>query len=76
MLWHRKNAPAKVTCQLEGAKARKLSGRMLTAATMNAHNTFELPDTVKTTEFNAFQLAGEGFTAMLPAKSVVVLEVE
>ena len=70
------NAAAKVACQLEGAKARKLSGRVLTAPTMNAHNTFELPDVVKTTEFNAFQVSGDGFTATLPAKSVVVLEAE
>ena len=68
--------PAKVTRQLEGAKARKLSGRVLTAEAMDARNTFELPDTVKTAEFDAVQLAGEGFTATLPAKSVVVLEVE
>ena len=76
MLWHRKNAPAKVTCQLEGAKTQKLSGRVLSAAAMNAHNTFELPDTVKTAEFNAFQASGDGFTATLPVKSVVVLEAE
>ena len=47
------NAPAKVACQLEGAEAQKLSGRVLTAATMNAHNTFESPDNVKPAEFNA-----------------------
>jgi alpha-L-arabinofuranosidase len=70
------NAPAKVTCQLAGAKAGKVSGRVLTAAAMNAHNTFEFPDTVKTAEFNALPLAGDGITATLPAKSVVVLEVE
>ena len=70
------NAPAKVACQLQGAEAQKLSGRVLTAAAMNAHNTFEVPDAVKTAEFSAFQLAGDGFTATLPAKSVVVLEAE
>ena len=70
------NVPAKVTCQLESAQARRLSGRVLTASAMNAHNTFALPDAVKTAEFNSFQVTGEGFTATLPAKSVVVLELE
>jgi alpha-L-arabinofuranosidase len=69
-------APAKMSCQLAGAKAQKLSGRVLTAEAMNAHNTFERPDAVKTTAFDACQLASDGFTATLPAKSVVVLEME
>jgi alpha-N-arabinofuranosidase len=69
-------APAKVTCKLDGVKARTLSGRVLTAEVMNAHNTFERPDMVKTSTFNACQLAGDGFTATLPTKSVVLLELE
>ncbi len=70
------NAPAKVACRLEGASVRKLSGRVLTASAMNAHNTFESPDLVKTAEFTAFDLTGDGFTATLPAKSVVVFAAE
>jgi len=70
------NAPAKVACQLEGAQVRKLSGRVLTASAMNAHNTFESPDQLKPAEFTAFNLTSDGFTATLPAKSVVVLEAE
>ena len=42
---------------------------------MNAHNTFDQPDAVKPTEFNAFKVTGNGFVTTLPAKSVVVLEV-
>ena len=42
---------------------------------MNAHNTFDQPDNVKPTEFNAFKLTDNGFVTTLPAKSVVVLEV-
>jgi alpha-N-arabinofuranosidase len=70
------SAPAKVACQLEGAKASRLSGRVLTASAMNAHNTFESPDLVQTADFNDFKMAGDGFTVTLPAKSVVLLEVE
>jgi alpha-N-arabinofuranosidase len=70
------NQPAEVACELQGAKAQKLSGRVLTAPAMNAHNTFDQPDAVKPAGFSAFKITGSGFSVMLPAKSVVVLEVE
>jgi alpha-N-arabinofuranosidase len=70
------NQPAEVACELRGGKAQKLSGRVLTAPAMNAHNTFDQPDTVKPAEFSAFKITGAGFSVTLPAKSVVVLEVE
>ena len=43
---------------------------------MNGHNTFESPDQLKPAEFTACSLTGDGFSATLPAKSVVVLEAE
>jgi alpha-N-arabinofuranosidase len=70
------NEPAEVTCELQGAKAGKLSGRVLTAPAMNAHNTFDNPEAVKPAEFSRFQTTDSGFVVTLPAKSVVVLEVE
>jgi alpha-N-arabinofuranosidase len=70
------NQPAEVACELRGAKAQKLAGRVLTAPVMNAHNTFNQPDAVKPAEFSAFKTTDTGFTVTLPAKSVVVLEVE
>jgi len=70
------NQSIEVPCELQGAKATKLSGRILAAPEMNAHNTFDQPDNVKPTEFNAFKLTDNGFVTTLPAKSVVVLEVD
>jgi len=70
------NAPAEVTCELQGAKTQKVSGRMLTASEINAHNTFDRPEVVKTAEFSSAKSTAEGFTATLPPKSVVVLEIE
>ncbi len=70
------NRPAEVTCDLQGTKARKISGRALTAPEMNAHNTFDHPDNVKPVEFDAFQVTDNGFVTTLPSKSVVVLEVD
>jgi alpha-N-arabinofuranosidase len=69
------NAPAEVSCTLEGAKARGLRGRVLTAPTMQAHNVFEAPMTVKPTAFDAMKTTDGGFSVTLPARSVVVLEV-
>jgi alpha-L-arabinofuranosidase len=70
------NAPAEVTCDLQGAKAQKLSGRILTAPELITHNTFEKPDAIQPAAFSSFKTTENGFSTMLPAKSVVVLEVE
>jgi alpha-N-arabinofuranosidase len=70
------NAPAEVDCELQGAKATKLSGRVLTAAEITAHNTFEHPEGVKPAPFDAFRTTEAGFATTLPAKSVAVLEIE
>jgi len=65
-----------VPCELQAAKVHKISGRILTAPEMNAHNTFDQPNDVKPVEFNACKVTDSGFVTTLPAKSVVVLEVE
>lgn len=70
------NASAELSCELAGAKAEKLSGRILTAAEMTAHNTFDQPQNVKTVEFDKFKVTESGFSVTLPSKSVVLLEVD
>jgi alpha-N-arabinofuranosidase len=70
------NQPAEVACELAGAKANKLSGRVLTGPEITAHNTFEKPNTVEPAAFTAFKTTDNGFSVTLPSKSVVVLEVE
>lgn len=70
------NRPAEVACTLQGAAAHQLAGFVLTAADMNARNTFEQPDAVKPAPFSAFKLSEGGFTTTLPPKSVVVLGVD
>jgi alpha-N-arabinofuranosidase len=70
------NKSVKLDCELRGIKAKKVSGRILTASTITAHNTFEKPDVVKPAVFNEAKLKGDNFTATLPSKSVVVLEIE
>jgi alpha-N-arabinofuranosidase len=70
------NQPAEVTVDLQGAKAQSISGQVLTAPAMNAHNTFEDPDAIKPADFSVFKTTDGGFNVTLPAKSVVVLEVD
>ena len=70
------NKKAEVRCALEGAEPGKISGRVLTSEKMTDHNTFENPDVVKPATFSGFKLDGNILTATLPAKSVVVLEIQ
>lgn len=64
---------AEVSATVRGATLSSISGRVLTAEAMNAHNTFAEPQRVKPAPFAGATLREGGFTAMLPAKSVVVL---
>lgn len=66
---------ASVTLQLRGlAAGKKVTGRVLTHADRNAHNTFEQPETVKPHVFEGVTKVSEnGLSATLPPMSVVVL---
>ncbi len=67
---------AKLDCELRGIKVKKISGRVLTAPAINSHNTFEKPNVVHPTIFKDFKLKSGMISATLPAKSVVVFEIE
>jgi alpha-N-arabinofuranosidase len=68
------NEPITVAAVLEGVTATTVSGRILTANAMDAHNTFAAPEVVKPAAFTGASLAGGKLNVTLPAKSVVVLE--
>ena len=70
------NASVEFSCELQGAKPTKVSGRILTAETMQAHNTFDKPETLMPRVFSDAKLEADGFSVKLPAKSVVALELE
>ncbi|MDO8543170.1 MAG: alpha-N-arabinofuranosidase [Opitutaceae bacterium] len=63
-----------VSAQLSGVRANRATGRILTAAAVAAHNTFAAPDTVKPVAFTAATISGEKLDLMLPAKSIVMVE--
>jgi alpha-L-arabinofuranosidase len=65
-----------VSATIVGANARQVSGEVLTAAAMDAHNTFEEPNAVHATTFAGASLSGSELSLMLPAKSVVVLTLQ
>lgn len=66
-----------VECRLTGdSLSGTVSGRVLTANQMNAHNTFEIPSTVAPKRLPDADLTDGILKLTLPAKSVVVLEVK
>ncbi|KTT71510.1 alpha-N-arabinofuranosidase [Sphingomonas sanguinis] len=68
------NQPATVTVKLDGLNAAQVSGRILTGATMDAHNTFDAPNQIAPQPFNGATLSGGTLTVQIPAKSVVMLD--
>ena len=67
---------AKVTLKLSGLDAKKAAGRIITADKLDAHNTFDQPNAVKPAAFEKADVKGDSIALTLPAKSVVVLEVQ
>lgn len=65
-----------ISIDLSGASYGKVGGRILAAAALQDHNTFQQPDKVKPVPFSGAVLAGQKLTVKLPAFSVVVLELE
>ena len=51
-----------------------VQGRVLTADTMQAHNSFDQPDLVQPVAFDGASIIDNQLHIMMPAKSVVVLE--
>jgi alpha-L-arabinofuranosidase len=68
------NRARTIQAAVRGQNVSRVSGRILTADDMRAHNTFERPNTVQPAQFTGARLSGGNLTIQLPAKSVVVLE--
>jgi alpha-N-arabinofuranosidase len=70
------NEAAEVECELRGTDRTSVTGTVLTADKMNAHNTFEDPERVAIKNFNGAVIIGSKLKAELPAMSVVTLEIK
>jgi alpha-N-arabinofuranosidase len=68
------NGGRTIRCDLGGWKATRVSGRVLTADAMNAHNTFEQPESVRPARFDGASIVGSSLRIELPAMSVVALQ--
>jgi len=65
-----------VSVGTHGFVVRRVSGEILTAAAMDAHNTFESPEAVRPAAFTGARLTHGTLELSLPAKCVVVLSLE
>ncbi|NRT77571.1 alpha-N-arabinofuranosidase [Clostridium beijerinckii] len=63
-----------IQCELRGKAMAKVTGTILTAEAMNAHNTFEDPEKVSLKSFDGASIDEGKLTAVLPAMSLVTLE--
>ncbi len=69
------NEAVELACELRGVAGSQISGRVLTAPAMDAHNSFDRPDQVRPAPFTGATYTEAGLTLKLPAKSVVVLAI-
>jgi alpha-N-arabinofuranosidase len=68
------NRSVHVAVTLAGVVGHTVSGRVLTADRMDAENTVSDPELVKPQPFHGATLKDSGLSVLLPAKSVVVLD--
>jgi alpha-N-arabinofuranosidase len=68
--------PVNLSGVLDGMTAKSVSGRVLTAPEINSHNTFASPNTVQPAALQGATITDGKLSVTLPAKSVVVLEIE
>ena len=66
---------ATVTIDLAGNVKPRITGEILTAETIQAHNDFDRPDEVKPVEFKDFKVKDGKIVVKMPAKSIVGLSI-
>lgn len=67
--------PAELLCDLRGVTTEHVTGRILTAPAITAHNSFDQPGVVQPAPFPDCSHKGTAIHTTLPPHSVVVLEV-
>jgi alpha-N-arabinofuranosidase len=72
----RPDEPAKVTLKIAGVTPAEVSGRILSADEMDAHNTFERPNAVQPAALEGATVRGDTIEFTLPAKAVAVLALD
>jgi alpha-N-arabinofuranosidase len=70
------NKLKEIECAVYGKAISKLQGQIITAAKINAYNDFDKTELVKIEEFDGMQAKNGKIHLDMPAKSIVMLEVE
>ena len=65
-----------ISFDVQGSKATKISGKIVTASKINAYNDFGKKDEVGLVDFKNAKLANGQVTASIPAKSVVLIQLQ
>jgi alpha-N-arabinofuranosidase len=65
-----------ISFDIQGSKATKVSGKIVTASKINAYNDFGKKDEVGIVDFKNAKLANGQVTASIPAKSVVLIQLQ
>ena len=69
------NQPVSVSATVEGAIVRSANGQLLTASTVDAHNSFDQPSAVAPRPY-AGRIAGGQLLFDIPSKSIAVVELQ
>lgn len=65
-----------VSFDLKGMNATRATGKIIAAKELNAYNSFEQPENVKSSDFNKISVKNNTVVVEMPAKSIVVLNVK
>ena len=65
-----------IQLSLKDEKVKSVKGEILTSSNIQAYNSFEHPDAIQPQAFKGAKVKNGQLTVTLPAKSIVVLEVE
>jgi alpha-N-arabinofuranosidase len=69
------NNSIQLDCDLNGIEVKKVNGRVISSSKINDHNTFDDPNKVIIKEFDDYKVSKGKIEAVLPSKSVVLLQV-
>ena len=65
-----------VQAYVRGMTGSRVQGRVLQGSVMNAHNTFDKPDTVSPKPSNGVKLTADGLEIVVPKMSVMAVSVQ
>ncbi|KAA6346459.1 Intracellular exo-alpha-L-arabinofuranosidase 2 [termite gut metagenome] len=68
------NKEQAIDAELQGVAIKNVTGKALTSAKLNDHNTFDNPNAVTVKDFDGAKISNAALSVILPPKSVVMIE--